>query len=446
LRTKPTETDTMSSKRATESTAGQELIEISSSSSSPSPESLSETSDSDTDTDSTTLALTWRGRTTKDLHELFNSAKAMSRRGDTQAAEQSFKEVLRGYKRLLSPTHEDTAKVATALATFYVEHDRIPEAYAIIEDNLRWHIEDLGIGDRKTQQRISNVVELFNGWNRQDDALALLARTKALLRNHNPSGRSEKHARVDDITSHGLYDFSLLQQPFDMSQAIGNVETGDFTNAIGIARMSVIAGDESVETLLLAIIRQCRSNATTFVVERLQAWTELVKLYQKLDTVNGQFVHMNSAKEAFDEVMSTYPWAMKTRERFKVFQVMEACLELAAAFLKAGYDSGSSEMFDRAQDKASNIFGWNDERTIWTNISIGLLYQRYRGWDLAKIWFQAALSAARDRYDSEDGVRISLEEAIENGHFSYVNDEGRPFKTIFGVTGLTIRPNRLHLE
>jgi hypothetical protein len=48
-------------------------------------------------------------------------------------------------------------------------------------------------------------------------------------------------------------------------------------------------------------------------------------------------------------------------------------------------------------------------------------------------------------YDEHDGIRISLEEAFEVRYFSYVNDEGRPFKSIFSVNGLKITPTRLHM-
>lgn len=40
---------------------------------------------------------------------------------------------------------------------------------------------------------------------------------------------------------------------------------------------------------------------------------------------------------------------------------------------------------------------------------------------------------------------MSLEEAFEVKHYPYVNVEGWPFKTNFGVNGLKISLTRLHM-
>ena len=79
-------------------------------------------------------------------------------------------------------------------------------------------------------------------------------------------------------------------------------------------------------------------------------------------------------------------------------------------------------------------------------ISIGLVYQRYRSWEEAKLWFQYALSMSMQVFDEKDGIRMSLEEAMDVNHFSYITEEVRPYKTVFGVSGLKIMPTRLHME
>lgn len=101
-----------------------------------------------------------------------------------------------------------------------------------------------------------------------------------------------------------------------------------------------------------------------------------------------------------------------------------------------------------ASQKASDVFGSSDERTIWVLITIGLVYQTYMGWADAEEWLEEAFAAAlaSEEMGPKGGIVRSLQNAIDRQHFSYISDEGRPFKTIFGVSGLVIRPGRLHLE
>ena len=182
-------------------------------------------------------------------------------------------------------------------------------------------------------------------------------------------------------------------------------------------------------------------------MQHLQAWAELLRLHHATNKVQSNYARFVDAREAFDKTMNRYPWwDRQSREKFKSQKVMEAALELSAAFVKCGFFDQAKRMFQKCHDNASAYFGDHDERTIWLLISIGLVYQKYSGWAVAKQWFASALAAAMLKYDLDDGIVISLEEALEVKHFSYLNDEGRPYKTIFGVGGLKIMPTRLHLE
>ena len=127
---------------------------------------------------------------------------------------------------------------------------------------------------------------------------------------------------------------------------------------------------------------------------------------------------------------------------------MEAALQLVANSLKCGYQLQARRMFREASEKASTIFGSADERTVWVLITIGLVYQTFMTWDDAEEWFEEAFAAAlaNKEWGPKDGIVRSLQNAMDHRHFSYVLDEGRPFKSIFGVCGISIRPGRLHLE
>lgn len=80
-------------------------------------------------------------------------------------------------------------------------------------------------------------------------------------------------------------------------------------------------------------------------------------------------------------------------------------------------------------------------------ISISLVYQRHEEtWDEVSGWYEQAYSAVLLMWDENDGITLALAKARENRHFAYVTDEGRPFKSIFGITSVTIRPGRLHID
>ncbi|KAJ4365557.1 hypothetical protein N0V83_008176 [Neocucurbitaria cava] len=405
--------------------------------------------ESEPENDPNPLPLMWNGKTRSDVHALFLNAQNCARNGDSEAAEAMFRSAVTGYKYLLGPAHEETNKVVYILATFYYGQDRLPEAYKIIEHSCRDHVETLGIQHRRTQQHITNVVELLHGWNKGDDALAFLARAKELAESINSRTntiRRQRPNRLPAVTRKptSAPDSLLLEAARSISDNPQDATQLDY--GLSVARAHSSVNGEAVEQLLLTTINQCGQDADRLAVQRLKAWAELLKLPRTMAEENASFESFESAHAAFTDVMRRFPWHVPTRRKFESFQLIEVALELIAPFVKANYLDDAKGMFQVCEEKATANFGDEDERTIWMFISIGLIYQRYKGWDEAKHWFEQALAAAMEKYDEDDGIRISLEEAMEVRHFSYVNDEGRPYKTIFGVGGLKIMPIRLHME
>jgi hypothetical protein len=175
----------------------------------------------------------------------------------------------------------------------------------------------------------------------------------------------------------------------------------------------------------------------------LKALTELLKVYNTRNIVSANMSVFNDARTTFLSIWSRYEWDIESMSSLKM---MEASMELAAIMLKSNLDSYGTEMFHIVADKATMIFSDDSSRLIWILISIGLVYQKYRNWYEASSWFENALSTAYRTLKPNDGVRKSLEAAMERRHFSYINDEARPYKSVFGVTGIAIRPARLHLD
>ncbi|PMD25575.1 hypothetical protein NA56DRAFT_565482, partial [Hyaloscypha hepaticicola] len=196
--------------------------------------------------------------------------------------------------------------------------------------------------------------------------------------------------------------------------------------------------------LLLAMITQCEEHPN-LVVQHLKARAELLKLYDKLGTASHHKDAFENALRALKRAWEAYNWE---EEKIESLDFMEAALQLVANMLKCGYRTQARRMFLEASEKASTVFGPDDERTVWVLITIGLVYQTHMTWSDAEDWFEEAFAAAMRNKDwgPKDGIVRSLQNALDHHHFSYVSDEGRPFKTIFGVSGIKITPGRLHLE
>ncbi|RDW69775.1 hypothetical protein BP6252_08795 [Coleophoma cylindrospora] len=144
-----------------------------------------------------------------------------------------------------------------------------------------------------------------------------------------------------------------------------------------------------------------------------------------------------SAIEVARNIIGRNSW---DKHRFKSFEVLEALLELSATILKGGFENEAWALFSQIEHKAEDNFGWDEEHTIWGKISIGIIYERCKGWAHAESWFNHAYAASTATNDDQDGISKALQVALEKHHFSYLSNEGRPFKTIFGVSGLTFRP------
>jgi tetratricopeptide (TPR) repeat protein len=400
------------------------------------------------------LLLSWNGHTRTDLLALFEEAQTEKHSGDTDAVEKMLNTVLEGFDHVLSPTHEDTNKAAYALASFYAERDRMTDANKVIETVTQKHIDRYGAAAKETQQHILHVVELLHTWNRSGDALGFLHSARNLVET---SSKADKESIRRKQRSRGRTGTSRrrtgtkTKTPKGKNQGISAItydiikdsDPATIKYGLEVARSHALAKDDAAEGLLLAIIRNCEVDPDGLIAERLEATTELMNLYQRLGKVDQNVVAFNNAWATVDDIWTKSKW---DRQSFKSLQLMETYMKLAAAFLKASFEYESKTLFRRVDEKAGDLFGTSDERTIWILISIGLVYQSNRGWHQAQAWFQQALAFAYSAYDEKDGIIKSLEESMEKGYFSYVNDEGRPFKAVFGVNGIVIRPGRLHIE
>ncbi|KAF2689841.1 hypothetical protein K458DRAFT_356181 [Lentithecium fluviatile CBS 122367] len=387
-----------------------------------------------------TFPLTWEGKNRADLVQALQAARDSRRRQEFERAETEFLEALEGHRHLLTPTHEETVKIAFEMANCFAEQDRMKDANTTLERVSEDFIERFGAGHKKTVQYGLDVADLLKSWGRQEDALAFLAHARdAFERAHDDSEYERKAARNKSRRRRPTSPATRLKTIRDDMSA--DPSSSRIDRGIGTARTFVATGEAGVEDLLKCIESVCARDRQAFAIQSLQARAERLKLYNKQNMVFQHIADYTSTKDLWNQTWSQFVW---DKDKSRTLDFLEASLELASACLRGGCDS--DWMFGRAQRQAEETFGFNDERTIWTLISIGLVHQSALGWFAATRWFEAAYSAALSAYQSDDGLVKSLEIAMEKKFFSYVSDEGKPYKAIFGVNGLTFRPRRLHLE
>jgi tetratricopeptide (TPR) repeat protein len=394
------------------------------------------------------LPLTWRGHSRGDLQDMWATARDYRNTGKFAEAEDMFSQVFLGSCHLLGNTNEDTVKVAYNLADLYADSGRMKEAVDMIEKVIQNHLEQWGYEDKRTQQNVLHAIELLNGWNRQADALALLSLSEQLLQSsissrgdrgaHKHSNKKGKSAQTS-IPPDSRPDLAGVTESI-----LANLNPAKVEYGLGVARTHIAAKDQAAEGLLLAMIAQCEDHPE-LGIQHLKARAELLKLYEKMGTADYHIDAFENALRALERAWEVYGWK---EEKIESLDFMEAALQLVANMLKCGYRKQARRMFLKASEKATNVFGSDDERTVWVLITIGLVYQTHMTWDDAEDWFEEAFAAAlrNKAWGPKDGIVRSLQNAIDHQHFSYVSDEGRPFKTIFGVSGIKIMPGRLHLE
>lgn len=150
-----------------------------------------------------------------------------------------------------------------------------------------------------------------------------------------------------------------------------NLSPNSIEYGLRIARTHVAAKDKAAEALLLTMINQCK-NHPDFGIQHLRAPAELIKLYDEMGQAHQHQAVPEETLESANKTWEAYTWK---KGEIESFEFMEAILQLVANLPKCGYPLQARNMFRTASDKASAVCASDDERTVWTLITIGVVYQ-----------------------------------------------------------------------
>lgn len=388
------------------------------------------------------LSITWNGHSKTDLDVLFQSAKEAARQGRSEEALRCFEQSLVGFRTVLGPTHEETAIVVFEAASFYASQGDMAKAHRILDASTAVYIKQWGMHDNRTYGHVLEIIELLMTWHRHDEALAYASHAFALYK------------QADRVDHNGLAIGTSFDAQTTMEAQLPNTENmmDSLVSGVGpaqldytlrVARTQVLDDNTAAERLLQAIIQACARDPIATATQSLSAHNNLLKHYHRTQRFDDQDSHIPRAKSTVEASLREFPW---NKKNVKSFEVMRSCLELAATVLKVSVlTTTADDMFRMLANKTEEVWGPDHKTSIWVFITTGTAYQHVLSWNSAKCWFERALAGALHSLEEDDGILRSLEHAMEVNYFSYLGDEGRPFSSVFGVTGLTIRPARLHL-
>lgn len=192
------------------------------------------------------------------------------------------------------------------LAEFYAQSDRMTSADQVLD----WLSEKLTqyyrIVHNKTLTHTLRVAELFHGWSRVDDAMALLYRvldsceegdskrstngvqSKLPLIVSGQPGASNVQTDVKlPPTDHAIGSFAPIDEPAVVDYQLGLCNTLAKDN------------DEEAELMLLRLMEQCEAHPEKLARHILRTRCTPVDLYQPRNNVEQLNVALEQAKKAF---------------------------------------------------------------------------------------------------------------------------------------------------
>lgn len=327
---------------------------------------------------------TWNGHTKSYFDELLMGVEQLELEGRIFEAQVKYRDVLCGYRKLLSQTHHQITSVAYKLANLYAKTQDMREADEILEWMTKVHIRDLGLWNRRTVQHLTRVVEMLQSWCRQNEAIPLI--------------------------DHLLQGQGSPSQTMSVAMAVPDSID---TEGIGreLALIDILASvDNSIETRLIPLVERCEDRPTDFPAQTIRAWTALIRAYVNMEDEAKK-------EDTFTRAVKSTRVIMKMENSAWSVSLFKSLLALIQMFVHADNREFATEVLSDVEEKIEDIFRDDHEKTICILTDIGMLYQREDRWEDAKPYFEHAQAVAARAYGRKDARTKIVEAARQNGYY-----------------------------
>ncbi|KAK4207661.1 hypothetical protein QBC37DRAFT_433086 [Rhypophila decipiens] len=356
------------------------------------------------------------------LEELRNLDRAASSNGHREDAESMLRDVVSGFSRFLSPTHDDALRAAYRLACFYAHQARPREA----DDVLNWmtakHRKRHGMNHEKTGRHLIRVVELLQKWSRHEHASMLCFRILDAAEDF------EKMLTIDVVPHRGRRTATYTEREAqELADRISRLSDNSDGIDAYIKRLSqLINGGKGVlpipKSLLTRLIHHCESFPETLWAQGIASRCLLAEHEIQQDDLEGARQTLTGTCSDFIRRLNDHgdlPETVGSLGRRLAFVHLDAKDEAACNRLL-------EEIATVYESKTSLYAGENDDNCVAIQflVTIAAELNRRLSWDRCKPWVGRALSLSilADGPEKQESKR--LQRMLETGVFESTTFEG----------------------
>ena len=363
------------------------------------------------------LPPTFNNHTLADFEAIEHQARQHESEGETDTAEDMYREALAGFENILSPTHEHTIALAYQLASFYANCDRMDDADQVLNWVIEKHIGRWGVNHENTMEQFLHISRLYNGWSRNDESLSILYRVLDTW--DEQAGGNGNYGSPPRLGAPETME-PPKAVPRRNVQSLGSTQTSrawedtddplrvDYQ--LGLVHTRLASGDDTAENTLLLLIEQCESHQQKLSLQVLRARCSLVNLYRKQGNGVKGTLALEKARQAVDITLTS------NIEKSEV--LLKACTDVGKLYLQEQDDEPAEDIFQNIAAKAEDVFQEDRSPAITIFIHIGKIYQNENNWSKAEPWFERALAASMAANELDSPLTKALEAALEDRHYS----------------------------
>ena len=363
------------------------------------------------------LPPTFNNRTLADFEAIGHQARQHEREGETDVAEEMYREALAGFENILSPTHEHTNALAYQLASFYADRNRMNDADQVLNWIIEKHIGRWGVDHENTKEQCLHISRLYNAWSRNDEALSILYRVldtwdQQAWANVNYESPLRLGGPETMLPPRVVPRRNVQPQGSNQtSKAWGEPDDPSRVDyQLGLVNTRLASGDHTAENTLLLLIDQCESHQQKLSLQILRARCTLVELYRRQGYDEKSSLALEKAREAVDKTL--------TSNTEKTERLLKTCTEVGKLYLREQGNEPAEDIFESIATAAEDVFQTDRSPTIAILIHIGKIYQDENSWNEAEPWFERALAASMAASGLDSPLTKALEAALEDRHYS----------------------------